>query len=388
MPDFELPILYKTTASGATQQWEIKAINMKSHGAAMFVVRHGRVDGKIQETSTMVYEGKNLGKANETTPFEQACSEAQSHWNKKCDRRGYVELLSGNAPINALPISFRPMLAKSYNNPDLGLGSLKDGKHIKFPCYVQPKLDGIRCNVGPMGAFSRQGKEFKALQHIIKELKFENWMVDGLLDGELYIHAKKDNFQKIVSAVKRDEPNHLTESVEYHVYDVHHANTPKDFTDRKQWILDNIVETNKIKVVPTYEVTNPAELRSKYDEFISQGYEGAIVRNKLGHYKVDGRSADLQKVKEFQDQEFPIVGAYENKGKQAGQCTFTCKMPDGTTFGVKPKGTAEQREKYWDDWTADEIKVGDLLTVAYFSMTTSDNPVPRFPIGKSIRDYE
>ena len=127
-------------------------------------------------------------------------------------------------------------------------------------------------------------------------------------------------------------------------------------------------------------MANPSELRSRYDEFIKFGYEGAIVRNMLGYYKVDGRSADLQKVKEFQDQEFPIVDAYENKGKQVGQCTFVCKMPDGTTFGVKPKGTSEERERYWRDWRDNVIKIGSLLTVSYFNMTTSDHPVPRFPI--------
>jgi DNA ligase-1 len=379
----KLPTLYKTTSTGKTQQWDIEATKLPS-GKARYYVRHGQVDGKIQETSTLISEGKNIGKSNETSPYEQACNEAQSQWSKKKDRRGYFEIHGKNpSAISRLaaPRQFRPMLAKSYNNPELGLESLKDGKHLVFPCYIQPKLDGIRCNISSGTAVSRQGKEFKALGKLVQEFSASS---NYILDGELYSHTHKDNFQEIVSAVKRDEPNHLTDSVEYHVYDVYHL-IGKDFTDRKQWILDNITETDRIKIVKTYEVANAAELRKKYEDFIALGYEGAIVRNKLGAYKVDGRSKDLLKVKEFQDQEFPIVDAYENKGKQAGQCTFVCKMPDGTTFGVKPKGTAAQREQYWKDWNSGAIKTGALLTVAYFSMTTSDNPVPRFPIGKTIR---
>lgn len=377
----KLPTLYKTTSTDKTQQWDIEADKLPS-GKARFIVRHGQVDGKIQETSTLIEVGKNIGKANETTPYEQACSEAQSQWNKKRDRRGYGELSS----TGHLAKPFRPMLAKSYNNPEEGLESLKDGKHIIFPCYIQVKLDGCRCNIGMGRASSRQGKDFLTVNHILNALPdFGN---KTLLDGELYVHDYKDNFQDIISAIKRDKPNSLSASIQYHIYDMYELGNPQDFHNRNRWIQDNIQESNVIKIVPTYEIANVAELREKYEEFIALGYEGAIVRNKLGAYKVDGRSKDLQKVKEFQDQEFPIVDAYENKGKQSGQCTFVCEMPDGTTFGVKPKGTAEQREQYWTDWNNGTIEPGSLLTVAYFSMTTSDNPVPRFPIGKIIRNYE
>jgi DNA ligase-1 len=380
---------YKTTSTGKVQQWDIEVDKLPS-GKARYIVRHGQIDGKIQETSTLIEVGKNIGKANETSPYEQACNEAQSQWNKKKDRRAYVKDLIQPQTFSMQKL-FRPMLAKSYNNPEEGLETLKDGKHITFPCYIQPKLDGIRCTVlngdGNLIPYSRQGKEFLAINHILNHLPID--IGRNIIDGELYLHENKDNFQDIVSAVKRDKPNDLSEKVEYHIYDVcDRDNLSTDYKDRFNWLMSNIPESDFIKIIPNYTVGTPAKLRARYDEFIALGYEGAIVRNKLGEYKIDGRSKDLQKVKEFQDQEFPIVDAYENKGKQAGQCTFTCKMPDGTTFGVKPKGTAEQREQYWQDWNAGVIKPGALLTVAFFSMTTSDNPVPRFPIGKIIRDYE
>lgn len=382
----KLPTLYKTTATGKTQQWEIQVRDCGSY--ATYEVTHGQVGGKLQTTFTDITEGKNIGRANETTPYEQAVSEAQSQWNKKKDRRGYTDNVAVSKGSVVKPHKqFRPMLAKSYNKPEEGLASLKDGKHINFPCYIQPKLDGIRCNVASHGAYSRQAKRFEALKHVVDAVDFSRFTQDLFLDGELYTHDNKDNFQEIVSAVKRDKPNHLTDSIQYHIYDVYFLTKEYDYTDRLKFI-NQIGECDTIKIVKTYEVGSQSELRDKYDEFIGLGYEGAIVRNKQGLYKVDGRSKDLQKVKEFQEQEFPIVDAYENKGKQAGQCTFVCEMPDGTTFGVKPKGTEGERELYWENWLSGVIQPGAMLTVAYFSMTTSDNPVPRFPIGKSIRDYE
>lgn len=377
----KLPTLYKTTSTGKLQEWSIE---VEDHGSfARYTVTHGQRGGKLQTTHTDITKGKNIGRANETSPYEQAVSEAQSQWNKKKDRRGYSE---GAVVTAGSTKKFRPMLAKSYNHPEHGLDSLKDGKHIIYPCYIQPKLDGIRCNTNRSAAYSRQGKKFKVLSHIVDKVSQINNTGFEFIDGELYNHQNKDNFQEIVSAVKRDEPNHLTNSIEYHVYDVVINNM--HFEDRMKWIEDNITPCDVIKVVPSHLIVDPEELKNKYYEFIGMGYEGAIVRNKKGFYKVDGRSADLQKVKEFQEQEFPIVGAYENKGKQAGQCTFVCETPDGTTFGVKPKGTEEERSQYWKDWNNGTINSGDLLTVAFFSMTTSENPVPRFPIGKSIRNYE
>ena len=104
-----------------------------------------------------------------------------------------------------------------------------------------------------------------------------------------------------------------------------------------------------------------------------------------GIYKLGHRSYDLLKVKDFQDAEFEIIGGYENKGGQTGQCTLVCKTADGTEFGVKPEGTSEQRKWYWKN--LDSI-IGKKLTVRFFSWTTSKYPVPRFPIGVGIRDYE
>jgi ATP-dependent DNA ligase len=142
------PILFKQGGRGQTQEWVILA-NDLGDGTAEYIVTHGQVGGAMQTTSTKVAVGKNIGKKNETTAFEQACLEAESKWKKQQDK-GYCESLTDLSDAKL----YLPMLAKSFKDY---------GHKIKFPCYVQPKLDGIRCiahktQAGQIQLLSRKGK--------------------------------------------------------------------------------------------------------------------------------------------------------------------------------------------------------------------------------------
>ena len=108
-----------------------------------------------------------------------------------------------------------------------------------------------------------------------------------------------------------------------------------------------------------------------------------------GTVKIEIRVDDkgTVKVKKFSDGEFKIIGANEDIGKHAGQCTFVCEVRPGVTFKCKPKGTAVRRAQYWIDFKAG-LLTNKMLTVRYFGWTTSDPPEPRFPVGIAIRDYE
>lgn len=330
--------------------------------------------GKLQSTSTTITEGKNVGRANETTPWEQCQLEAESLWTNKRDRRGYSETV----PTGKQDKKLRPMLAKTY----------EAGK-VKYPAFAQPKLDGIRCiatlQKGGFTLQSRQGKEFVSLGHLHTALQstFDK-CGEVILDGELYNHELKNDFQKIVSAIKRDKPSSDTSLIQYHVYDVINDD---DFYNRNRFLKKNLQVNKNVKLVTTLDIDNHDHLLERYQSFMGDGYEGAIVRHLSGKYEIDKRSSNLLKFKEFMDDEFVIVGAIENKGKQEGQCSLICKTKKGTEFAVKPKGTEQEREQYWNDWQAGKLK-GKLLTVRFFSWTTSEQPVPRFPIGVGVRDYE
>lgn len=242
---------------------------------------------------------------------------------------------------------------------------------------------------GKVVLVSRQGKTFNALPHILYDL--EKIIPDGVvLDGELYVHGEE--FQELIHLIKRDEPHEDSVKIEYHIYDCFKMDKVEEFLDRHSRLvtLEDSYDLSsgtlgKVKFVKTNTIRNEAEMKTAQEWAEKNGYEGIMLRNSAAHYKVGHRSHDLLKVKKFQDAEFEIVGGYENKGKQEGQCTLLCRTVEGTEFGVKPEGTDAQRKWYWEN--LEEIK-GKMLTVRFFSWTTSKNPVPRFPIGVSIRDYE
>lgn len=366
--------LYKMDSKGKIRQWHIAVHDSKD--GPYYCQTHGLMDGKQQVTSTFVKEGKNIGKSNETTPMEQCLLEAESLWKKQKERKGYSETIPTEKPK-------MPMLAKKYKD---------DGHKIVWPAYCQPKLDGIRCimTVGLDGSVtfkSRQNKEFTSLGHIKDSLS--GWDIQRLLgrvfDGELYNHDLHDDFQSLVSAIKRDKPSDQTHLIQYHVYD---SCSDRDFKDRINF-LDDLKKLNNpyIKVVPTYKVDTADDFSEKYKEFLSDGYEGAMLRNAVGPYEYNRRSPNLQKHKDFIDEEFEIVGAYQNKGKMQDECTFECITDEGAVFGVKPKGSSEQRRQMWYDYQDGKL-LGKIMTVRFFEWTNSDPPVPRFPIGITIRDYE
>lgn len=366
----KFPTLYKRSSKGATQQWDIEAFANPDDTAVIKVV-HGQVGGKLQTTSTQVRRGKNVGKANETTPLQQAISEAKAKHAKQKDK-GYLETLDNGALTSNM--SKRPMLAHSYE---------KHKDKVKFPCFVQPKLDGIRClahkGAGNVSLFSRMGKPFETVPHIQEQL---NLIMRGgeVWDGELYIHGEK--FQTIVSLVKRNQPG--SERVEYHVYD---TVDDFDFTTRHFEVYVRTQRSNPKNIiwVDSLCVDNHEQIKAYHDKFVKDGYEGAIVRHSECPYKEGYRSPNLLKVKEFLDQEFEITGVSEGVGKFEGMAIFQCVTSEGATFDCMPKGTEEIRRSYW---TNRESLIGKLLTVRFFEWTTSEPPCPRFPVGLIVRSYE
>jgi len=364
MNQLKLPTLYKNK-----QQWDCEVIN---HGdSSEIIVSFGQVDGKIQTKSTIIKCGKNIGKSNETTHFEQACAEAESKWNKQKDKL-YTE--SREKANSVRELTLRPMLAQSYD---------KHSHKIKFPCYVQPKLDGIRNIACVNGLFSRAGKQFKSLQHIelaVSKLLTDHQLADAKLDGELYCHDI--DFQTIVSGIKRDEPNEHTHKIEYHIYDIILPSNPS-YKDRL-FILRTLQKhfEHPLVYVDGTEITNEDDIITFHDKCVEAGYEGAMLRNYNGLYTPDKRSYDLQKVKSFDDAEFKIVALNEDKN---GHVVYSCVTEAGDQFDVKPAGTDAERRKPL--LTPHEF-LGKMLTVKFFGYTTGENPVPRFPVGLAVRDYE
>jgi len=358
--------LYGKSKNGKIKTWNI-SVDKVGESHSVLRIKHGFIDGKKQLDERDITTGKNIGKKNETTPYEQAILEATSLVLKKKDDN-YAESIS-LIPSNSDGM-FLPMLAHSYD---------KHSKKINYPCWVQPKLDGARMLAkkqnGSIILWSRKGKEIVTLSKIKKELN--SILEEGqCLDGEVYYHGW--GFQRIISAVKKERDD--TDILEYHVYDSPHL-TDK-FEDRfvNSGLEGKINKTTRIKWVKTSEALNSDELTLLEGSCIGENYEGLMARNKSSLYKFKHRSYDLQKVKRFEDEEFEIIGGKEGSGRESGLVIFKCLSEDGKPFDVRPKGDRKLRSDMFLNLNS---YIGKKLTVK-FQGRTSDS-IPRFPVGIKVR---
>ena len=194
---------------------------------------------------------------------------------------------------------------------------------FKQKIYMQPKLDGVRCLFTKDGAYSRTGKEFKNVKHIANSLKpFFKQKPDVILDGELYNHELKDDFEKIISLVRKQKPTkeHRAEAkklIQYHVYDYTSAKPQlnKVMYDKR---LDNLscsnIYNDFIKYTLTVKIKSYAEAKKQHQVFLSQEYEGSMLR--INAFYKQKRSNYLMKFKDFYDTEATIIGYEAGKGKR------------------------------------------------------------------------
>jgi DNA ligase 1 len=366
--------LYKKTGTGKTQTWQIFVDGADTY--TKFGPEGGTVQTSARETSTP----KNEGKANATTAEEQAVLDAESKWRKKLGA-GYVrtlEDLAAGVVDASIQGGIFPMLAKSYR---------KEGHKIAFPAYAQPKLDGHRCIAvvdgnGKCSLWTRKRKPCASVPHIVRAVEGLG-LKDVVMDGELYAHSFRDKFEQLAHLVRQSAPTCGCEEVEYHVFD---AQGTEGFGRRHERLKQLLAwAVNPVVPVDTRLVNDEAELMAAFDEFRAQGYEGAMVRNAEGAYESHPthRSNDLQKIKEFDDAEWRIVGVREGKGKLAGHAIFTCRTyGTGMEFDVKLAGDMSILKTYFEN---PDTAIGKLLTVQYQGLTGKSG-VPRFPVGLRLRD--
>ena len=273
----------------------------------------------------------------------------------------------------------KPMLAHKYN-PD----------KADYPAYIQPKLDGVRCVFTKDGAYSRTGKEFKNVDHIKKALKnFFNANPTFILDGELYNHGLKDDFEKIISLVRKTKPTEehkqeAAELIQYHVYDI--ANLAHaTYTNRLNILNSSFTYTYPICKVESKVVLDYDEAVKQHKKYLKLGYEGSIYRSMDGKYK-GTRSWDLMKFKDFDDAEATIIGYELGKGKRQGTLgKFIMEDDEGIQFGCPPGKGYDYK-----DLAAmlDNISryIGERATFTYFQRTKAGSY--RHPLYKCIRNYE
>lgn len=376
--------LYSLNLNGSIQRWIISVHGNEIHK------EYGQIGGKIQTVVDVVANGKNVGKKNGTTPEEQAALEAKGQWEKKL-KNGYAktekDAKAGKVDRGFVTGGVEPMLAQKF----------RDHAHkIKYPCYSQPKLDGIRCIAivqdGKCTLWSRTRKPITGVPHVIKAVELAMaGKGDIILDGELYNHLYKSKFEEIVSFVRQETPKPGHEIVQYHIYDI--VDADKTFEERNEWLkefrywLGNPGQKPNngqftLVPVPTMYVNDADQLMEHFSMDREAGYEGSMARNADAVYE-QKRSYSLQKIKEFDDAEFKVVGVKAGRGRMTECAIFCCETKDGAPFDCKMEGSLDALKVFLQ---SPNKVIGKMLTVRYQGMTNGN--VPRFPIGVVVRDYE
>ena len=370
--------LYSLNSNGSIQRWTISVEDNR------IIKEYGQIGGKMQSITDIIRDGKNIGKSNETTSKEQAIAEATAQWEKKL-KSGYAktqkDAKAGVVDTKFVTGGIEPMLAHKFRD---------HANKIIYPCYAQPKLDGIRCIAiienGVATLWTRTRKPITGVPHIIRaiEKQFPNCVPHCVgkyrivLDGELYNHAYKNRFEEIVSFVKQVTPKAGHEVVEYHIYDMVNDFEFHERTDT----INNAELQAPLIAVKTTSILNVDQLTEQLGSDRFDGYEGTMVRNADSEYE-HKRSYNLQKIKEFEDAEFKITGVKSGRGRMVDCAIFTCTTKNGDLFDCKMEGSLDVLK---DILKNSRSAIGKMLTVRYQGLTNGN--LPRFPIGVCVRDYE
>lgn len=273
----------------------------------------------------------------------------------------------------------KPMLARTYGP-----------KYRTFPCYLQPKLNGIRA-LYQSGQFQSRDELFwnpAVLHHLTRELESQTWRPifrDFILDGELYVHGWR--LQRINSAVaiKRSLPTPDTLHVEYHIFDCIDRRTgfSEPFSSRFAKIfVPTLNHESRIRFVPTHHIYLREEVDLYFRHYAGHGFEGVMLRpdgtydvgehlsSRTGNH-TQVRSHNLWKHKSWQDAEFTCIGITHGDGKCSGGIgALILQTVSGDTFNVGTGYTDEERIAFLND-----PPIGRQIKVRYLELSADGIPL-------------
>ena len=266
------------------------------------------------------------------------------------------------------------------------------------PVFMQPKLDGVRCLIqyerrtqpreDVVVAYSRTGKQWLNINHILQSLApFFQANPNVILDGELYNHALRDDFEKIISCVRKQKPTAIDRAesrrlVQFHCYDI--VDEAMKFDERYKFVFDNLRDPSIYGVRTVKTIVTPTESQAKVNHArnLDAGFEGSILRTN-DVYKC-GRSWSLRKFKDFHDAEAVLTDWVEGKGKRKGTIgKFMAIDADGNTFGMPVMDNFKKLQTMFNEM---QTWVGREATFTSFERTKAGSY--RHPLFKAIRNYE
>jgi DNA ligase-1 len=402
------PTLYDKTKKGKVKVWNVRVESL--WGEIAVIMSHGEKGGKQTISSKEITQGKNIGKKNETTITQQAILEAGARWQKKVDKGMVDDESKIGKKINYFPML--AVTAYSAVSPDVVKG---DKKITTLPerVLLQKKLNGVRCPAvkkrNVVKLYSRGGKEYTHITDVLTQHLSKVMMNGEIWDGEIYVHGW--SLERISQCVKRDKSKvwrkkvlfhckkreweearwwvktrNDTQRLEYHRYDCPSGTLIARYRIATMALLPI---TDLVTQVETVECDgNWDNVRFWHDKWVREGYEGIVIRDPEESYIWNHRDKRLLKYKEFQDEEFEIIGYKQGTGSDKGAVTWLCRGHNRDKsgyihFDCRPRGTIEYRRRLY---RRGKSYIGKMLTVRFFER--SDKYVPLFPVGICIRDYE
>lgn len=352
--------LYKQDSKGRLRIWKGWTV-----GPA-YLLATGLIDGKMNESNPVVCTAKNVGRSNQTTPDQQALLELESKYKKKLDEGYYKteEEAKNNKTI-------LPMLAYKY----------EDTYNWDQGAYVSRKLDGHRmlahCHAGGVDLITRKGKTYDTLMHIENDLKdvFSTYG-ECWLDGEVYVHGQ--TFQENTKLIKKYRKGE-TDTLTYQVYDIVLADKTVKEREVELHIVFSANTFEYVNHVIQYLVTSEEDMKAKFSQFISEGYEGVMIKDPTYGYQIDKRSKGLLKYKEFLDAEYEVVDVIPAP-RRTTHGVVVLQHSDGRRFQANLKDDWEAREELL---TNKNSYIGKWATIVYFEET--DSGLPRFPVLHGFR---
>jgi len=352
-----LPTLFSRTSTGAVQTWQ-----MIVDGNQYYVIS-GQQDGKKVQSEPTICEAKNIGRANETTPEEQAELEARARWDKKV-KTGYTIDID---KIDSCTSFVEPMLAKNFEDR---LDKIDWDEGV----FVQNKYNGARCVATYDGErvrlTTRKGEEYISIPHIAKDLeKFFADYPEAVLDGELFSYDYRQKLNELMSIVRKTKKitdadlKKSEEMVRFYIYDCYNLGTATDacnkYSVRKARLDELLPKYSKYyRAVETEMAHSLDEVRAIFNKYVDDGQEGVIVRVPSSPYE-HKRSSYLLKWKPLEDDEATIVEITEGKGNWAGTGKIITLNWNGKIFDATFKGTMEQGAKFLKEkhkWIGREVK--------------------------------
>jgi ATP-dependent DNA ligase len=383
-----LPTLYVRKATGKTQEWSIYIVE-NAHNNVELCMEYGEVNGKKIVKRKPIKSTKA-----KRTLLDEAIKQSETKYNEKINKEGY----STNANVMSSAVVIRPMLANKYD---------PNKTKLDIPCEAEPKCDGNRGIIfrenGEIKIVSRNGTEIYFFDHIRNEM--DDFLKDRpdtfYVDGEIFTHDltfnvinglcnKKPSKQKKIS--KKQEEKYAKDAiymskVKYYIFDCFDTDHLNMSLKVRKTILKKMFENKNYQhliLIDSCIINNESEIKIKHNEYVNNGYEGIILRNLDSPYELKKRSKYLLKYKEFEDEEFDIVG-YESDVD--GGVIWICdtNISPKSTFNVRPRGDMDHRKEML--LRADKY-VGAKLIVVYQEYTDNVHGIPRFPVGKDFRNVK